>query len=196
MAEQLSNPAAPADSSVEPHPVQVILRFLRVVYRHKGIVIVALAASCLLGGLYNVRAPTVYESRSSLLILQTGETGTWSTRMSNAARVQGLMETYKNMLQSQAVMEAALKTLPPERLGNLKKVSPEHRAKVLVRNLNTSIVRGTAVLNLAYRSKDPEAAAAVLNSILSAYLDFVNRFHQDTSGELLRILNVEKVKLD
>ena len=72
MTEPLSNPSDPADSLAEPHPVQLILRFLRVAYYRKGVVIVALAASCLMGGFHYARAPRIYLSKSSLLILQTG----------------------------------------------------------------------------------------------------------------------------
>ena len=196
MAEPLPNPSDPGDSSVEPHPVQLILRFLRAAYYRKGIIIVALAASCLTGGLYYSTAPRIYESKSSLLVLQMGEVGNFSIEMSGTRTARDLMVTYQNMLSSEVVMEAALETLPPEHRDDLEGAPRDKWGEILQQNLDVSVVRNGNILNMVYRSKDPVAATAVVNSILTAYLDFMDRLHRNTSTELLDILNNEKVKLE
>ncbi len=196
MAEQILEQRNAPDAPVEPHPVQAILRFLRAVYYRKGIVIVALAASCLLGGLYYATVQRVYESKASLLILQTGDAGSWSAEMSGGKTAKDLMVTYKNMLRSETVAEAALKTLPAEHRDDLADAPRNKWVKIIQGNLAVSTVRDATILNLAYQSKDPDAAKAIVTCILFAYLDFMDRLHKNTADELLDILTKEKVGLE
>jgi len=194
MSEPTSN--STAQPIPEQHPLQAVLRFLRAVYYRKAVLIVALAASCLLGSLYYVTATPVYESRASLLVLNTGDTDSLSTKMSAGQSSQNLMVTYKNMLQSEVVMEAALEILPPEYRTDLEGIPEEEWPHALQKKLHVAFERKATILLLAYQSTDPETAAAVVDSIQTAYLDFMEDLHQNTAGELLDILNNEKTKLE
>ena len=113
MAEPSSGAAAPVPSSGEIHPMQSLLRFLHAVRRRKSVLLVVMAASLGLGGLYYATAPRVYQSKASLLVLQTGSDN-WSVEMTGGRTAQDLMGTYKEMLDSEVVLEEALKHLRPE----------------------------------------------------------------------------------
>jgi len=194
MSEQFLNQAGSNESAAEPHPIQAILRFLRAVYHRKGLVVLALAVSCLLGGFYYATKTPLYESTASLLVLQSGDA--WSTEMAGARQTRDYMDTYKNMLSSEVVMEAAVKTLPPEHREWLKGIPSEKWATALQANLSVSTGRNATVLNVAYRSENPRTAAACVDCIISAYMDFMHKLHQNTAAELQEILTKEMANLD
>ena len=74
-----SNSNSPSIAPVMPRQqpevnmIHGILRFLRVVRYRKAIVIVVLFAAGVLGALHYATATRLYESKASLLILQTGD---------------------------------------------------------------------------------------------------------------------------
>jgi capsular exopolysaccharide synthesis family protein len=57
-------------------------------------------------------------------------------------------------------------------------------------------MQDTNVLEVRYQSKNPNAAAAIVDSVLSAYLKFMDKLHKSTAQELLDILTKEKVALE
>ncbi len=177
--------------------MQAMLRFLRVVRYRKGVMIVALAASVLLGGLYYATTPRVYESKASLLVMQTGVgTGMWSPEMTVGRAAQDLMATYMNVLSSDAVVEEAVKLLPPEDRVDLAGAPPANWVGIVQKNLSVNTVRRGNILKIAYRSKEPHAAAAVVDSIVSAYLKFMDKLHKSTAHEILAILTKENAEIE
>ncbi len=57
-------------------------------------------------------------------------------------------------------------------------------------------LRGTNILEVAYRSSDPGAAAAVVDCVVSSYLDFMDGLHKGTASQILDILTKEKADLE
>ena len=196
MQEQpLLNPAAIARSPVEVNPLQEVVRFLRTVRCRKWVVVTALVVGCLLGGLYYAATPRVYESRASLLVLQTGAEN-WTAGMSGERVVQDLMPTYRKMFTGEEVLEAAIALLSPENRVDFKDAPRSEWLEVLQENLTVSAVQKANILDIVYRSKDPRAAAAVVDGLLSAYLAFMDKLHKSTAREILDILTREKSALE
>ena len=179
----------------EVNPLYELVRFLRSVRYRKGTILAALAVSCILGALYYLTAPRIYESTASLLVLQIGS-DTWQVGMSGERVAKDLMPTYQNMFTGEEVLKNALAQLKPPDLVDFRAVAPKERVKKLRDQLNVSLVRGANILNVAYRSRDPRAAAAVVRSLLSAYLAFMDRLHRSTAREILEILTRDKSKLE
>jgi len=180
MVEPVPNPPTIGSLSAEIHPVQTILRFLRAVRYRKGIVIVSVVTSVLLGGLYYLTADRVFESEASLLVLPTG-TSNWSTEVPVERHTRNLMATYRTMIASDVVLEEAAKLLPAVDRTDAGDDRPPRRMEILRGNLDVTSVRDANVLNIAYRSNDPETAKAVVDSIVSAYLAFTDELHKNTS---------------
>lgn len=196
MPEQTSlNPTAIARSPVEVNPLHEVLRFLRAVRCRKWVVVTALVVGCLLGGIYYASTPPVYESQASLLVLQTGA-DTWTSGMSGERIVQDLMPTYQNMLTSEEVLKAAIALLAPEHRVDFQNAPRTAWVNIVRNHLTVSAVRNANILTVAYQSKDPEAAAAVVDSLLSAYLAFLDKLHKSTAREILDILTKEKQALE
>lgn len=179
----------------EDNSLHEILRFLRIVRFRKNIMAVALLVSVLLAGLYYATATRVYESKASLLVLQTGA-DRWSNNMSDSGATKDLMGTYRNILGSMVVLEEAVKHLSPEARSDFADSPPAKWASRLKGNLEVVEIRDTNVIGVKYRSKNPEATADVVNCVLSAYLEFMDNLHKGTARELLTVLTREKAALE
>jgi capsular exopolysaccharide synthesis family protein len=57
-------------------------------------------------------------------------------------------------------------------------------------------MRGTNILSITYRSTDPQAAAAVVDAVLTAYIDFMNELYRSTAGEVADLLGRKLGELD
>ncbi len=194
MAEPMLNIPVSSEMSPEIHPAQAFFRFLRAVRYRKGAMIVVMTAAMVLGGLYYTTATRIYSSGASLLILPTGDT--WSADMTSGSMTQDRMTTYRQMVSSEVVLEEALKQLPPNCQIDLANAPRENWVRVLRSNLDVSSARKTNIINIGYSSKDPQAAAAVVDAVLSAYLTFTKKLHKSTADELLDILFKEKTDLE
>ncbi len=195
MHEPIVPPSANLDPAAEIHPLQTVLRFARAVRYRKGVLVFTLTLSVALAGVYYATTPRVFESAASLLVLQLG-VDNFSPGMANDQRSSNMMATHRQMLSSDVVIEEAIERLPQEHREDLLEVTPADWPETIQNNLRVSSVRETNILDIAYRSHDPAAAAAVVNAVLSAYLTFTDNLHKSTSREILDILTHEKVKLE
>ena len=195
MSEQSSHPSETSGLQGEIHPVQSVLRFLRAVRYRRGIMIVALVASGLLGGLYCATTPREYESRASLLVMQTGM-DPMTSEMSGRRIAQDHIPTYRKMLSSEVVLDDAIQRLKPEQRIDLEGVPRSDWSKRVRENLSVTSVRDANILGIAYRSKSPETAKAVVDSILEAYLEFMKQLHKTSTREVLEALTKKRDELD
>ncbi len=175
--------------------IREIARFLCVVRARKEIVLMALVVSGLLGALYYATAPRIFSSNASLLVIQPGGQ-TLTTEISGDRIARDLMPTYTELLSSEGVCKEALKSLAPEHRGDLAGVPRSEWPDLLGNKLSTRARRGTNILDLSYQSRDPETAAAVVDAVLTAYVDSLNGLHKDASREILNSLMQEKRVLE
>jgi polysaccharide biosynthesis transport protein len=172
------------------HPVQTLARFLRIVLLRREILIVSVIGAILLGGLYYATATRIYEANASLLVMHTGMQDS-AASMAGERVAKDMMPTYTNLATSEAVLIDALKLVPPEHRTDFSGVQRSSWPKVLRDNLSVSAKRGTNILSITYRSKNAEAAAAVVDSVLTAYLSFMSELHRNTASEITELLNSE-----
>ena len=175
--------------------IREIVRFLYVVRARKEIVIMSLVVSCLLGGLYYITAPREYQSDASLLVMQPGG-NTLTTEMSGERMARDLMPTYTDLLSSETVLKDAIGALAPEHRGDLADAPSAEWPDVLNQRLSTNARRGTNILEISYLSRDPETAAAVVDAVLTSYLDYMNKLYQDASRDKLDDLTEQMRELD
>ncbi len=97
---QTGDPAAHSGA----HSLHALVHFLRVVRYRQSVLMAAVAAALLLGGLYYATARRLYQAKASLLVLQTGADVT-STTMTAEGVHQGLMPTYERLFSSAVVLD-------------------------------------------------------------------------------------------
>ncbi len=192
--DHLSPTAETAEAASLTHSIQAAVRFARIVLYRKEILIVALVISGLLGGLYYATATRIYQSKASLLVLQTGNQLT--TEMSGERTAKDLMPTYTSLVSSEAVLSDAVVLLDPEYRVDFAEAPKSEWTRILRGNLSVSAMRGTNIIEIAYRSRDLHAAAAVVDAVLNAYLQFMNNLHKNAAVEIGDILTKQKQSLE
>lgn len=190
-APELAAPIAHAEVNV----TREVMNFLGAVRRRRRLMVLALAVAVAAGGLYYAIAQRIFESRASLLVLQS-QPDTLSTKMSGDPMVKDLMDTYRSMLSSDAVIGEALKSLQPEDRVDLGDGAAAAQIERLRKNLKVTAVRRTNILEISYRSQSPQAAAMIVDAVLNAYLKFMDKLHRSTARELLDLLTREKTGLE
>jgi len=178
--------------------VHALMRFLRVIMHRKMYVASALLVAGLLGGLYYLTATRIYEANAQLLILETGR-DVLNSGLYGEANRQSEIPTYERLFSSSVVLEGAIAELlkgPPESRADLATVSREKWVDILRRNLTARSVRRTDVIEIAYRSKSPRSAEAVVRAIVKSYLEFMQRNHKDVSKEVVEILERDRQDIE
>ncbi len=177
------------------HPIQILVRFLRIVLLRREILIVAVVAALALAALYYGTATRIYEANASLLVLQTGQQD-MTAPVAGERVAKDLMPTYTSIATSEAVLIEALKALPSEHRKDLSGIPRSDWPEALRGNLSVSAMRGTNILSITYRSKEPQAAAAVVDAVVTAYISFMNELHRSTAGENADVLMRELSEID
>ncbi len=177
------------------HPIQTLAQFLRIVLSRREILLAAVIVSLLLGGLYYLTATRIYEANASLLVMQMDQQDT-AASMAGERFAKDLMPTYTSIATSEAVLIEALKAVPVQHRMDFAGLPQSSWPSVLRNNLTVSAVRGTNILTITYRSKDPQAAAVVVDAVLSAYLSFMNELYRSTAGEVADLLGRKLNELD
>jgi polysaccharide biosynthesis transport protein len=190
-ASELSEPRVNSTT----HSLHALMHFLRVVRSRQNIVFSAIAVAGLLGGLYFATATRYYQSKASLLVLQTG-VDLNNTSMTTDGIRQGLMPTYERLFSSAIVLEGALNALAPDERQDLPSSSKEAAIQALRVNLSAATVRQTNIIEIGYKSKNPKASVSVVNAVLRSYLDFMDKTHKGTASEIINVLTKEKSQLD
>lgn len=187
------------ESEIEDRPnvqfVHSILRLVLAVRYRKNLVVAVIAAAALLGGLYYSTATRLFASKAALLITQTRPDRLDTSITNEESLRQNAMPTFENMIRSAVVIEGALQSLPPADLIDLVDQSRECWTTCLQKKINAKAIRSTSILEVSYRSKDPQVAANVVRAVVQSYLDFMDRMHRGTASELSRMLTHEREEL-
>jgi succinoglycan biosynthesis transport protein ExoP len=192
----LSHEPAAAPTSVQV--LHALLRFVRVVRCRWTLVATTSLCLGLLGILYYATVDRIYQARAQLLVQQTGPLVS-STGTTEHLTQQGMLPTYERLFTSTVVLEGALERLvelPRDRRADLIRTPRENwlallRSKVAVRSL-----RLTNVLEIAYGSRSPQEAEAVVQALLDSYTEFMKSNHETVAEELVTILRKERHEVE
>ncbi|HIQ22664.1 MAG TPA: polysaccharide biosynthesis tyrosine autokinase [Planctomycetes bacterium] len=176
------------------HMVHVLMQFALAVRYRKHVLLVTLLVAALLGALYYATATRYYAARASLLVQHSGSDITETSLRPEGNRNQGLMPTFEKLVTEKKVLKRAIQKLTrPEDRVDFAEVPPEKWAEVLERNLSARTYQNTNVIKIEYRSRDPDAAVAVVNAVLDSYLEFMEQTQKGTAS---RVLEVFELQLD
>jgi capsular exopolysaccharide synthesis family protein len=154
-----------------PEDVQVV-EVLRLLLRRWRLISAVMAASLLLAVAYNLLATPIYEARARLLIEpDSPQVVTFRPVTEDTARLDYFLTQFE-VLRSRALARHAL-----EKLGVLN-ANPDVQSTQIgsfLASVNISPVRSASgesrVVNVAYRSTDPEIAASHANALAQTYVD-------------------------
>jgi capsular exopolysaccharide synthesis family protein len=172
-----------------------LLRLVLAVRYRKNLVVAVMAAAALLGGLYCATATRRYAAKAALLITQTGHDQFDTSLTNDESLRQNTMPTFEKMICSAKVLDGALNSLAPGDRIDLDGSTRESQISRLQGNLYAKAIRSTSILEVEYKSRDAQVAANVVRAVVQSYLDFMDRMHRGTAGEISRMLTHEREDL-
>lgn len=195
MTNTLQN-QSPSDSDAVPSVdvIATIARFLAIVRRRKHIILTSILFHALLGTIFFTFVTRKFNSKAELLIIQQKQDHL--STVGDHETSEDTMATHQKLISSPIVLQNAIKQLPTKyRIDFIGK--PAHEwVETLTDNLSARVTRKTNFIDVSYRSKHPEAAAAVVRAVISSYLKFVDEKHRGTAGDTLQSLLEKGSELD
>lgn len=177
------------------HVAHAVLRFFAAVRYRRNVLLAALAACALLGGLYYATATRFYSSKAAMLVTQTGP-DTLNTSITGEEPLRrNTMPTFENVIRSAKVLQGALEKLSESDRVDLVRLPRERWVDALQSNIRSKAVRATNILEVSYRSRDPQVAANVVRAIVDSYLEFMDKIHKGTASEVARVLAQQRTEV-
>jgi polysaccharide biosynthesis transport protein len=165
----------------------ILKQALLIVRRRKVLLIAGVAVAFLLGTIYYLSHDSVYETRASILVHPLGDA--LSGRNDERAN---FMPTHIRLVTGKAVVDRAIERLK----ANHGDWDHFPVSDALADSLKATCQKDTEILEIAYRTREKDAAVPVLEAVVGSYLDFVNETHRSTSRDILQILTQQKDELD
>ena len=173
---------ANADSELVP----TIMRILRMLMFRKSTLITSLYLFAIGGAIYYYTATRLYESSAKILIDEQNVDRV--ATLGDQSFVSNILDTHSDLIKSPIVVKRAIEYLAPEHRTDLQGLPPRAWVKNISSRLRTSVTRKKSFIEVTYRSKSPDTAAAVVRAVIRAYLDFVDKHHRGTVNEIIALL--------
>ncbi len=178
-----------AESRSARHMVHMLMQFALAVRYRKNLVIMALVVTLLLGGLYYLTAPRFYAAGASLLVTQA-DNRTWTPGTSPEDSWQrNLLPTYRSLISTPKVIQGAFAYFRPDQCEDFADEPRKKWVEIVQRNLSVKSIYRTNIIEVSYRSRDPEDAVTIVNAVVDSYLRFIEETYRGTAVEIAVILN-------
>jgi len=175
----MSTTLALAEPQYEAQPSGLNLDdLIFILYRHKWkIVLFALGGLAAAAAIYWF-LPSPFESQAKLLVRyvveRSGVDGVGAKGEDPVgAPNENILNSEVEILTSSDLALQVAETIGPDRLltGTGEKVTIDNAAVSIRRSMEVSAVKGTNILSVAYKNKDPKLAVEVLEQIIKRYLE-------------------------
>jgi uncharacterized protein involved in exopolysaccharide biosynthesis len=189
-----ANPLATSPTLNSANVLSGVIRYLHAVRVRKGTLLATVLVSAVLGALYYTTATRYYDAHAQVNVLET-ENNNSTLQGNNQGQQRMILEyipTYQKIISSDVVLRAALKSLPKESLVDFRGLPQELWVNTLKNNVIVSSERGTSLIDIRYRSRDPKAAAAIVGRIVTEYTAYVNETKHGSVMDALKKLTEAK----
>jgi capsular exopolysaccharide synthesis family protein len=170
--------------------IPLVMRLLRILRHRKRVIFATIYCFALAGASYYFLATRYYQSSAKLLIVEQNLDQLSS--MGESDGTGNTMATHRELVISPVVIQSAIQQLATQHRIDLHGIPAQNQYKSIAKRLNAKVTRNTNFIDVSYRSKSPEAASAVVNAVIQSYLEFVERHHKGTAGEILAVLTNER----
>ncbi|MGE0378122.1 MAG: polysaccharide biosynthesis tyrosine autokinase [Planctomycetaceae bacterium] len=172
-----------------------LLRFGKSLRNRQGVLITYVLAASVIGGAYYVAADRVYQSDGDLMVLPTGA-DVMDAKTGKPHIIDHDMPTYERMVKCDPVIRATIRALPHEHRRDLLGIQPGNWERCFRQRVSVSTAKDTNIMSVAYRSSDPETAYAVLSTLFTKYVAYVNGIYVRDSDNRLTILRADRASIE
>ncbi len=180
--------------------LQNVIRFGRALQARKIYLIASIAVCCVLGGYKYTTAPRIYEATAVVMVMKAGS-DYWDPSSMDSQRMDQL-PTYERLFSSDVVLKDACQRLksgaamiPTEWLVDFETQSFDKWPDIIRGGLSTSTLSNTQLIDLSYRSKNPDGATFVINAVVDSYLEYIDQNHKDNSAKIFEMLDGERLDI-
>jgi len=184
------------DSHVEMPPAVGIVSesLVQIVWRSRWIVLLATVVSLAAAFAYLVKATPIFTSTSRVYVEQRGP--------KIVTNYEGVLTQSKNYIYTQAellkstpILQSALEKPGIKRMKIFEKVD-NHIIYLKKKGLDVEVGKKDDIISISSDSPQPAEAAKLVNTVVDSYITHQSAQKRDTSSEVLKILQKEKVKRD
>ncbi len=191
MSQEPVGVQAESEGQATAQIVHALMRFLVTVRYRKSVVITAVLAAGLLGGLYYATATRYYEAKAKLLVMrQTIQDPGANAMGTSGGRRDGLITTLKALVTSRKVVEGAAKNLNADNCADLAGIPDENKPGVLRASLSAKNSQGE-IIDVSCNLKDPNAAFVAVNAVVNSFVDFLDETNKGNTEGSIRVLTGE-----
>jgi len=195
MISQIGNNETEAQNNIRSSYIGIVPEDLfQIIWRSRWIVLLIVVIALGVGLTYITFATPVYTSTSRIYVQQSGP--------KILAEAEGIMTQPKNYLYTQAellkstpILSAALKKDDIKQLKIFDTVK-NPVAYLKKKGLNVTVGKKDDIIDISSDSPDPVEAARLVNAVVDSYKTFHASSKRSTAGEVLKILQKEKLDRD
>jgi len=192
--QELDNsPYAEPQTAANNELISFVMRLMRIFRYRRKVILSTLYCFLLAGVVYYFMAPRYYQSLAKLLIIEQ-KIDQLST-MGDTDHTGNTMATHRELVISPVVIRNAIKQLQSQHRVDLQSRPPKDWVKTITKRLGANITRKTNIIDVSYRSLDPDTAAAVVNAVIHSYLEFVDKNHKGATSAKITVLTNDREKI-
>lgn len=166
---------------------------LQVVWRRRWIVLGVTIASLVVAVGYLIKATPIYTSTSRLYVEQSGPKIVSQTEGYTQYKASYLY-TQVELLRSMPIVAAAVDGPELKQLKTFAGV--DNPVGLLKGKLEADVGKKDDIINVSFSSPYPQEAARIVNAVVDSYVTYNAQKKKTTAGEILKILQKEKIKRD
>jgi capsular exopolysaccharide synthesis family protein len=184
---------APATEFSSSELVHALVRLLHIAQYRRKTILRCLCAAVIAGALYFALATRYYESTAKLLIVRRDADQVAS--VADQPSMESTLATHREIVISPVVVQSAIEHLLPEHRVDLANTPESEWRRIVSDNLSAKTSRKANFIEVSYRSRSPDAAAAVVSAVVQSYLEFVERTHKGYATEAIGALTQKSDEL-
>jgi capsular exopolysaccharide synthesis family protein len=166
-------------------------------WKHKSIIILCLVVSAVLGGLYYLQQPAVYQSTAQLHIIKK-DSAALSLQGIDQYQYEDYMATQLRVVRSPRVIRKAVEIGKLAELPSFAGVDPTASImRSLTATRDTKDSNGSInVIDLAYTGSSAEECQAVLAAVIASYKEYLSGKGREDTTKLIDFIKTSMNELD
>ncbi|MGF1579456.1 MAG: polysaccharide biosynthesis tyrosine autokinase [Gemmataceae bacterium] len=189
-----SNERGGAEDSAGP------AKILQVLWRHKYLVILGSLVGLVLGGVYYVRTPPVYQTSTQVMVIRKSSSSLMSRSNAQMVVIQDYLPSHITALKSPLIVKEAVKRHDLRELSSFSGVNDPTgavlRSLSVERDESSGDPKSSNVINLTFRGPVAEDCPYVLNAIVESYENFLDQTFRDVSSQVQKIVEKYQAKYE
>ena len=185
-------------SYVEMPPAAGLLleSLVQIIWRSRWIVLLATVTVLAAAFAYLAKATPIYTSTSRIYVEQSGPKIFTETQEGVMTQSKNYLYTQAELLKSTPIVSDAVQTLNMRQMKTFAQIDNPVGYLKGSHGLSAIVGKKDDIIGVSFNSSYPAEAAQVVNAVVDSYITYHATRKRSTAGEVLKILQNEKVRRD